>query len=77
MWHSPPYARSACRTPQARPSLYLIQDSSDPEWKTHVDEACNIFQDHYHDGWAYMARYAQHMFQLQHDTQCTVPCASS
>jgi hypothetical protein len=32
-----------------------------------MDKACNVFQDHYHAGWAYMARYAQHMFQLQHD----------
>jgi DUF1365 family protein len=39
-------------------SLYPIQDRSDPEWTTHIDEACNIFQDHYHAGWAYMMRYA-------------------
>jgi hypothetical protein len=45
-------------------SLYPIQDNSDPEWKTCIDQACNVFQDHYHDGWAYMVRYAQHMFQL-------------
>jgi hypothetical protein len=50
-------------------SLYPIQDHSDPEWMTRMDEACNVFQDHYHVGWAYMMRYAQHMFQLQHDTQ--------
>jgi hypothetical protein len=49
--------------------LYPIQDHSDPEWMTRMDEACNVFQDHYHVGWAYMMRYAQHMFQLQHDTQ--------
>jgi uncharacterized protein (DUF3084 family) len=29
----------------------------------------NVFQVHYHSGWAYMAGYAQHLFQLQHDTQ--------
>jgi hypothetical protein len=34
-------------------SLYL-------EWMAGMDEACNVFQDHYHAGWAYMARYAQH-----------------
>jgi hypothetical protein len=49
--------------------LYLIQDRSNPEWMTHMAMACNVFQDHYHAGWAYMVRYAQHMFQLLHDTQ--------
>jgi hypothetical protein len=49
--------------------LYPIQDRSDPEWTVHMDEACNAFQDHYHAGWAYMVRYVQHMFQLQHDPQ--------
>jgi hypothetical protein len=49
-------------------SLYLIQDCSDPEWMSCMDKECNVFQDHYHAGWAYMARHAQHMFQLQHDT---------
>jgi hypothetical protein len=43
-------------------SLYLIQDLSDLEWTTCIEEACTIFQDHYHAGWAYMARYAHHMF---------------
>jgi hypothetical protein len=49
--------------------LYPIQDRSDPEWKARMDEVCNVFQLHYHSGWAYMAGYAQHLFQLQHDTQ--------
>jgi hypothetical protein len=53
-------------------SLYSIQDRSDPEWKARMDEASNIFQDHYHSGWAYMASYAQHLFQLQHNTQCII-----
>jgi hypothetical protein len=43
-------------------SLYPIQDHSYLEWMTHIDEACNIFQDHYHGGWAYMVRYGHHMF---------------
>jgi hypothetical protein len=34
-----------------------------------MDEVSNVFQVHYHSGWVYMARYAQHLFQLQHDTQ--------
>ncbi len=34
-----------------------------------MDEVGNVFQVHYHSGWAYMAGYAQHLFQLQHDTQ--------
>jgi chromosome segregation ATPase len=34
-----------------------------------MDEVSNVFQVHYHSGWAYMAGYAQHLFQLQHDTQ--------
>jgi hypothetical protein len=50
-------------------SLYPSQDRSDPEWKAHMDEVGNVFQVHYHSGWVYMAEYAQHLFQLQHDTQ--------
>jgi hypothetical protein len=50
-------------------SLYPIQDRSDPEWKTRMDEVGNVFHIHYHSGWAYMAGYAQHLFQLQHDTR--------
>jgi hypothetical protein len=34
-----------------------------------MDEVANIFQVHYHSGWTYMAGYAQHLFQLQHDIQ--------
>jgi DNA repair exonuclease SbcCD ATPase subunit len=34
-----------------------------------MDEVCNAFQNNYHSGWAYMVSYAQHLFQLQHDTQ--------
>jgi hypothetical protein len=37
-----------------------------------MDEVGNVFQIHYHSGWAYMAGYAQHLFQLQHDTQSIV-----
>jgi hypothetical protein len=44
--------------------LYPIQDCSDPEWKARMDEVDNVFQVHYHSAWAYMAGYAQHLFQL-------------
>jgi hypothetical protein len=50
-------------------SLYPIQDRSDPEWKACMDEVGNVFQVHYHSGWAYMPRYAHHLFQLHHVTQ--------
>jgi hypothetical protein len=50
-------------------SLYPIQDRSDLKWKARMDEVGNVFQVHYHSGLAYMDRYAQHLFQLQHDTQ--------
>jgi hypothetical protein len=53
-------------------ALYPIQDHSNPEWKSRIDGACDIFQDHYHGGWVYMARYTQHMFKLQQGTQYTV-----
>jgi hypothetical protein len=49
-------------------SLYPIQDHSDLEWKSSMDEACNVFQDHYHGGWVYMVRYAHDLFQLHHNT---------
>jgi hypothetical protein len=50
-------------------SLYPIQGRSDPEWKARMDEVSNVFQVHYHSGWAYMAGYAQLLLQLQHNTQ--------
>jgi hypothetical protein len=53
-------------------SLYPIHDRSDPEWKARMDEASNVFQDHHHSGWSYMASYAQHLLQLQHNTQCII-----
>jgi hypothetical protein len=53
-------------------SLYPIQDRSDPDWKARMDKMHNVFQIHYHSGWAYMVGYAQHLFQLQHDTQCII-----
>jgi predicted metallo-beta-lactamase superfamily hydrolase len=34
-----------------------------------MNEASNFHQVHHHSGWAYMSHYAQHLFQLQHDTQ--------
>jgi hypothetical protein len=35
-----------------------------------MDDATDIvFQVHYHSGWTYMVEYAQHLFQLKHDTQ--------
>jgi hypothetical protein len=43
---------------------YPIQDCTDQEWKTHMDVVRNVFQVYYHSGWAYMAGYAQHQFQL-------------
>jgi chromosome segregation ATPase len=48
-------------------TLYPIQKHSDLEWKVRIDGACDIYQEHYHTGWAYMARYAQ-----QQETQCTI-----
>jgi hypothetical protein len=53
-------------------SLYPIQDRSDQEWNTRMDDVGNVFQVHYHSGWAYIAKYANHLFQLQHDTQCII-----
>jgi hypothetical protein len=52
--------------------LYPIQDHSNLEWKVCIDGACDIYQEHYHTGWAYMARYAQHMFKLPQDTHHTI-----
>jgi hypothetical protein len=48
--------------------MYPIQDRSDLEWKSRMDEVGNVFQVHYRSGWAYMAGYSHHLFQLQHDT---------
>jgi hypothetical protein len=32
-----------------------------------MDEACNVFQNHYHAGWAYMARYAREVNSLKQE----------
>jgi hypothetical protein len=69
-WHSLPLCSQNLAATAGMPiSLYSIQDRSDPEWKVRIDEVGNVFQVHYHCGWAYMAEYAQHLFQLHYDTQ--------
>jgi hypothetical protein len=50
-------------------SMYPFQDCSEPKWKARLDEVSNVFLEHHHSGWAHMASYGQHLFQLQHDTQ--------
>jgi hypothetical protein len=53
-------------------SLYPIKDRSDPEWRAHMNEVVIFHRVHHHSGWVYMSHYAQHLFQMQHDTQCIV-----
>jgi hypothetical protein len=63
------YSQNLAATAGTPISLYSIQDHSDPEWRARMDEAGNFHWVHHHSGWAYMSYYAQHLFQLQHDTQ--------
>jgi hypothetical protein len=46
------YSQNLAVTAGTPISLYLIQDRSDLEWKARMDEVGNVFQVHYHSGWA-------------------------
>jgi hypothetical protein len=72
LWgQSPEWQR--CEVYADIPSHPVFPDGS--PWSTwpigaDMDDATDIvFQVHYHSGWTYMVEYAQHLFQLKHDTQ--------
>jgi hypothetical protein len=53
-------------------ALFLIHNQEDPVWKQHLDAVSNPEGPHFHIGISPLARYAQHMFNLQASTARTV-----
>jgi hypothetical protein len=48
--------------------LFLIRNQEDPVWKQRLEAVSNPEGPHFHTGMAALARYAQHMFNLQAST---------
>jgi hypothetical protein len=52
--------------------LFLICDQEEPEWRQHLDIACDLVSPQFNAGWAQVAKYAHYLFNLQHNTGCTI-----
>jgi hypothetical protein len=53
-------------------TLFLIGDQEEPEWRQRLEAACDLSSLQFNVGWAQMAKYAQYLFNLQHNTDHTV-----
>jgi hypothetical protein len=53
-------------------ALFPIRNQEDPVWKQRLEAVSNLEGPHFHTGMAVLARYAQHMFNLQASTGRTV-----
>jgi cell division protein FtsB len=51
--------------------LLLIQDQENPIWKQRHEAVSNLKGPHFHVGMTSLARYAQYLFNLQHNTART------
>jgi hypothetical protein len=49
-------------------ALFPIRNQEDPVWKQHLEAVSNPEGPHFHAGMAALARYVQHMFNLQAST---------
>jgi hypothetical protein len=52
-------------------ALLLIQDQENPVWQQRLEAVSNLKGPHFHVGMTSLARYAQYMFNLQHNTAKT------
>jgi hypothetical protein len=52
--------------------LFPIRDPEEPKWCQCLEAACDLTREQFNDGWAQMAKYAQYLFNLQHNTGCTI-----
>jgi hypothetical protein len=51
--------------------LLPIQDQENPIWQQHLEAVSNLKGPHFHTGMTSLARYAQYLFNLQHNTART------
>jgi hypothetical protein len=51
--------------------LLLIQDQENPVWQQRLEAVSNLKGPHFHAGMTSLARYAQYLFNLQHNTART------
>jgi hypothetical protein len=49
-------------------TLLLIQDQENPIWQQRLEAMSNLKGPHFHAGMTSLARYAQYLFNLQHNT---------
>jgi hypothetical protein len=52
-------------------ALLLIQDQENPVWQQCLEAVSNLKGPHFHVGMTSLARYAQYLFNLQHNTAKT------
>jgi hypothetical protein len=52
-------------------ALLPIQDQENPIWQQRLEAVSNLKGPHFHVGMTSLARYAQYMFNLQHNTAKT------
>jgi hypothetical protein len=52
--------------------LLLIQNQENPVWQQRIEAMSNLGCPHFHAGMTSLARYAQYLFNLQHNTARTV-----
>jgi hypothetical protein len=53
-------------------ALLPIQNQENPVWQQHLEVVCDLKSPHFHVGMTSLARYAQYLFNLQHNTARTV-----
>jgi hypothetical protein len=53
-------------------ALFLIQNQENPMWKQRLEAVSDLEGPHFNVGMAAMAKYAQYLFNLQHNTAITV-----
>jgi hypothetical protein len=58
-------------------TLLLIQNQENPIWQQRLEAVSNLKGPHFHIGMTSLARYAEYLFNLQHNTTRTGMCSSS
>jgi hypothetical protein len=58
-------------------TLLLIQNQENPIWQQRLEAVSNLKGPHFHTGMTSLARYAEYLFNLQHNTTRTGMCSSS
>jgi hypothetical protein len=58
-------------------TLLLIQNQENPIWQQRLEAVSNLKGPRFHTGMTSLARYAEYLFNLQHNTTRTGMCSSS